>query len=70
MADLHGQMSVLDPYFSIQFAGFGYVIKRIWHSLTVVIKFIKLVLKNVIKLVNARLITFFNTRLMKFYLNS
>ena len=31
------------------FAGFSYVKKRIWHSLTVVTNFIKRVLKNVIK---------------------
>ena len=46
---------VLDPYFLIQSAGFSYVIKRIWHSLTVVINFIKLVLKNVIKLAKGSL---------------
>ena len=36
------------PFFLIQLAGFRYVLKRIWHSLTSVIKIIKLVLKNVI----------------------
>ena len=43
----------LDPYFSKYFAGFSCVIKR--HSLTVVINFIKLVLKNVIKLAKGSL---------------
>ena len=49
----------------IQLAGFSYVIKRIWHSLTVVIKFIKLVLKKKCYQARQSLITFSKIRLIK-----
>ena len=37
MPDL--RVYVMDPYFLIQFTGYGYMIKRIFHLLTTVIKF-------------------------------
>ena len=45
--------------------------KKIWYSLTVVIKFLlKLSWKALLSSPKARLITFFMTRLIKFYLNN
>ena len=51
---------VLDPYFSIQCAGFSYVIKQMLHSLTLVIKFYQTrPEKMLLSLPKARLITLF-----------